>query len=263
MKDRFTGVIHFHSNFSFDSLTSIRSIVQAAKELKCNFLILTDHDTVAGSLKLKEYCESNRIPIEVPIAAEYKTNLGDIIAVFLKSEVISRDFNDFIDEVKDQGGLLFFPHPYRGHKEVERICEHVDFVEVFNPRLSDEENFKALKLAQKYNKKIYIGADAHFSKEMSNAVITFDVSHDNFRTSLCCMENLKLINVDSTNLSDIIKSQIIKAVKNGDIKLFYNNFKILIKTSLAFELRQKIGTLSTKTMTEIISNNKLDLKKET
>ena len=47
------GSIHFHSNESYDSMNSIDKIIDKAMLNNLDFIILTDHDTIEGSLKLR------------------------------------------------------------------------------------------------------------------------------------------------------------------------------------------------------------------
>ena len=43
------GIIHCHSRYSYDSLTGISAYLKVAREQSLDFIILTDHDTIAGS----------------------------------------------------------------------------------------------------------------------------------------------------------------------------------------------------------------------
>ena len=129
---KYRGLIHFHSRYSFDSILSIKSIVNFALSENLNFLVLTDHDTIEGSVKLKEYIENKGYDIEVLIAAEYCTEYGDVIALDIKYEIKDMNFNNFISLVKEQEGYILFPHPYVGHKNLEEIANQADLIETFN-----------------------------------------------------------------------------------------------------------------------------------
>ena len=166
----YRGLIHFHSCYSYDSISSIKSIVEFALKNGINFLILTDHDTIDGSRELKAYVDRNDIDLEVIIAAEYKTEFGDVIAAGIQTEIISMEFENFINEVRAQGGIILFPHPYVGHKSIEKIAAASDMIEVFNSRVPDELNQKSLELAIKYNKPIYYSPDAHAVCELKNSI---------------------------------------------------------------------------------------------
>jgi len=88
-KIHYKGIIHCHSNHSYDSIVSIKEIYDFAKNNELDFVILTDHNTIDGSLELRDYVKNkNDTKLKVPVAAEYKTELGDVIVVFNKSELI-------------------------------------------------------------------------------------------------------------------------------------------------------------------------------
>jgi len=74
------GVIHCHSHYSFDSTTSISTYLRIAKRHQLDFIILTDHDTIAGASALKAAAAESMPDLEVPLAAEYLTDEGDVIA---------------------------------------------------------------------------------------------------------------------------------------------------------------------------------------
>src|SRR5437870_6839971 len=92
------GIIHCHSRFSHDSLVSIPSYIDTAARKRLDFIILTDHNTTAGSLALKS-AAANFLPhLHVPTAAEYLTDEGDVIAAFLDGELSPGNFGSFARE---------------------------------------------------------------------------------------------------------------------------------------------------------------------
>ncbi len=172
MQKSYRGIIHFHSNFSFDGSITVGELINFAEKYDINFFALTDHDTIEGSLALKREVERKKANIEVIIGAEYYTDVGDIIALFIEKEINRHsNFYDFIKDVRRQDGLIFLPHPYRWHTKLDEIVNYVDRVEVFNIAHSEEIDKKALVLANKYNKKIYYGNDAHTINDLPNSII--------------------------------------------------------------------------------------------
>ena len=105
------GIIHCHSKYSYDSLTSISAYLKVAQRQSLDFIVLTDHDTIAGSQALKAAAALRLPHLQVPIAAEYYTDEGDVIAAFIEGEVRARKFTDFVTEVREQNGLLLLPPP--------------------------------------------------------------------------------------------------------------------------------------------------------
>jgi predicted metal-dependent phosphoesterase TrpH len=223
----YRGLIHFHSCFSHDSISSIESIVRFSIKNRINFLILTDHEDIQGSIALKNYISQKKINIEVVYAAEYKTDLGDVIAIGLKAQVINMNFDLFVDEVKKQSGLILFPHPYVGHKNIEKITEASDMIEIFNSRVSDELNNKALDLAKRFNKPIYYSSDAHSISELENSIVEFE-AHGSLLDSLL-HSSITRVTCVKTKKYKIVFSQLIKALKKKDISLFVGNVIYILR----------------------------------
>ncbi|MFA5032030.1 MAG: PHP domain-containing protein [bacterium] len=167
------GVFHIHTSYSFDTLMTPARIVNRAKSLGFDFAAITDHDTVKGSL------EASALGIlPIIIGAEYFTEKGDIIGLFLTKEITSRKSNEVIAEIRNQGGVVVLPHPCREHKLDAELLSAVDIIEVFNSKCSVRENAEALELAKKYKKVEIAGSDAHFLGNIGLTEVTLDFSGD-------------------------------------------------------------------------------------
>ena len=164
---------HVHSFFSFDSLTAPQEILRKARVKGLNGVAVTDHDTIEGGLATARL---NTDPdFLVIVGAEYTTEVGDIIGLFLSHEIASREPSELIKNIHDQQGLVLLPHPFHGHRLPSEIVEKVDIVEVFNARETPENNQKALTFAKRLNKPGLCGSDAHLlrrHRDMPN-----DISH--------------------------------------------------------------------------------------
>jgi len=235
---KYRGIIHFHSKYSYDSMLSIERIVDLALKYELNFICLTDHENIGGSIALYNYIQEKKIPIEVIIGAEYNTSLGDVIALGIQKEIENLTFDNFMKEVKKQGGIVLFPHPYKGHKEVDYIASKVDMIEVFNSRVSDDGNLKAKELAQKFNIPIYYASDAHNQFSFNNSILEFDRKED-FLYSLLS-SRIKCIVCKKSFYWEIIYSQIVKSYKKRDMKLFVAQLKSMLKLVLKLKLFKRI-----------------------
>ena len=141
--------LHNHSYYS-DGFLSPREVVKLASKANCSLFSLTDHDTIRGSLLLRNKVKKLKLDVEVPLCAEYKTSHGDLIAAYIQREIKNMELNNFIDEVRSQNGIILFPHPYVGHKNIEEIISKVDAVEIFNGRSNENDDINAYKLAKKH-----------------------------------------------------------------------------------------------------------------
>ncbi len=210
---KYRGLIHFHSQYSYDSLLSIKRIVKYALENDLNFLALTDHDSIVGSLKLKEFLKKKKLNgiIKVITGAEYKTEYGDIIALGIEKEIRFGNFDDLESQVRKQGGILLLPHPYKGHSSLEYVVSKVDMVEVFNSRTSDPDNERALRLAEKYNMPAYYATDAHTHISLGNCIVEFD-KKGTLKESIL-FSDIVPCSLKKSSFLEIIFSQLIKSVK--------------------------------------------------
>ena len=148
------AVIHCHSNFSYDSAVKTDHILDFCLEHDVELLILSDHDTVQGSLEAADKIKSRGLDIICPPAAEYKTEFGDIILVGFPDDLSRHKFEDLVKISREHDCKLLFPHPYHDHTNIEYIASKVDFIEVFNSRNSLLENKKALELAKTSKKMV-------------------------------------------------------------------------------------------------------------
>jgi len=173
--------LHVHSKYSKDSINDPRWIIKVAKKKGLSGVAITDHDTIKGSLIAKKI--NNDPDFEIIPGVEIKTDIGDIIGLWITEEIKSRSWEEVIDEIHSQGGVAVLPHPYRGHRAVEEIANRVDVIEVFNARTSKELNKKAHELAMKLHKGISAGSDAHVPFEIGRgvAVINSDLRKDLIR----------------------------------------------------------------------------------
>jgi len=119
---------------------------------------------------LKALSENKDEEFDLIIGAEIKTDFGDIIGLFLNEDIKSRSFYDVIYEIKSQDGLTVLPHPYRQHKNPEKIVDQVDLIEGFNARTKKISNDKSYQLAKESECSIIAGSDAHLGFEIGRGV---------------------------------------------------------------------------------------------
>lgn len=227
MKSYLRGAIHCHSRYSFDCATSPRAYLRAARKLKLDFIILTDHDTIGGSVALRSAAGKTMPHLQVPVAAEYKTDQGDVIAAFLTSELRERQFDLFVQEARAQGAILLLPHPYVGHKEPEKLAPHCDLIEVFNSRASSKANESAQTLGKLTQKQSYAGADSHFLRSLERALIEVEDLGD-LRTSILRGE-IRILSSEPTSDWETGASQLIKAWKTHNLRLALDKFAGLFR----------------------------------
>lgn len=174
---------HVHTSYSFDSLTPPKTVVEVARRRGLNAIAVTDHDCVEGALAA---IDANRDPdFTVIPGIEIKTDLGDVIALYVTRNVRSRVFADVLAEIHELGGAVCIPHPMRTFglersRGVHAAHDDIDLWERYNGRYDArhygraDEFFEGLGLRAALS-----GSDAHFPWEIGLVYSTFErVPHD-------------------------------------------------------------------------------------
>jgi len=110
----YTGVIHFHSLYSFDGRVSIEEIIKAAGENGLDFLMLTDHSTLGAR---KDGFEGWNGGILLVVGQEITPRFNHYLAFDINEELIFNENDieckpqDYIDRVNALGGIGFIAHP--------------------------------------------------------------------------------------------------------------------------------------------------------
>lgn len=225
--ERHKGIIHFHSSYSFDSISSAKSLLDFAERHRLSFMILTDHDTVEGSRHLRQLAKERNSTIEIPLAAEYSTDSGDLIAAFIKEEIALRNADELVKEIKNQGGISLLPHPFVGHKNIDHLASIVDMIEVFNGRQSSQDDLLSEKLSQKYNKPVFFSSDAHLVRSLGDVVLSLD-KRSSLKDDLLT-NKITPISTRKTNRAGIHSSHLIGVLKKRQFGKLLKAPAILIR----------------------------------
>ncbi len=160
--------LHMHTSWSHDCLTEPEELVDHALAEGLGAIAVTDHNSFGGAQAAMAAAEGSDLLV-IP-GEEVKTdNQGEVIGLFLDREIPrGMSFADTIAAIKEQGGLVYLPHPFdRMHaiadaKTIHRHLADIDVFEVYNARLLFEQyNDEALRFARKYNLTMGAGSDAH------------------------------------------------------------------------------------------------------
>jgi predicted metal-dependent phosphoesterase TrpH len=170
-KDLWTGIFHCHTHFSKDAQMKPEDIVNEALAEHWDFVIVTDHNTIKGSQAVRDLIAQRNLPMQAPLAAEYFTEYGDVVAMFIQEEIVFSSFIDLATQVKRQGGFLILPHPYVSHNHIEHMLPYVQFIEIFNGRTPETLNHNADILCESHSLRPIYGSDAHLSKNLRDVVI--------------------------------------------------------------------------------------------
>jgi predicted metal-dependent phosphoesterase TrpH len=178
--------LHLHTDFS-DGLHSPRLVVKAASKAGLRIIAVTDHDTMEGALRAREY--SLRRPdlgVEVILGEEVSTLNGHVIGLFLQKFVPARlSAKRTVDLIHQQGGLAVLAHPF--HMYTGRQADHPRAVEILagipfdgietinhGDALSFWSNKKTLKIMGQHRLAAIGCSDAHNSRFIGMGYTEFE-----------------------------------------------------------------------------------------
>jgi len=213
------ALFHLHTHHSYDCLTTPKAHVLQAVKHGIDLIIIADHDSLLGSLEAREYAKNLGLELQVPLAAEYLTDAGDIIAIGIPEDFVKvQDPVELCRSVKSVGGYTVLPHPYDAHNLEAIDFSLIDAIEVFNSRSSAENNQKSLKLAESRRLPKVYGSDAHFLKDALNTIFSYQDDFFLFKNIISQKEL-------PTPKWKKAASQAIKGIKNKDLLLFLRSVK--------------------------------------
>jgi predicted metal-dependent phosphoesterase TrpH len=160
--------LHVHSSASFDCDITPEEVATRCRHLGLSPLFLTDHDTIAGAVRLQANGRDRVVAGE-----EVMTSDGELIGLFLKRRIeVGLGPREAAIEIKRQGGLVYLEHPYdkfRRHLNedgIEALRDAIDIVEVFNGRSDEQANRQAKDLCDALGAVPGAGSDAHSLSEI-------------------------------------------------------------------------------------------------
>ncbi|QGG96100.1 PHP-associated domain-containing protein [Actinomarinicola tropica] len=158
--------MHSHTMWSGDSTTTPDEVEEAVVDSGIDVLCITDHNAIAGAEEL-----AARLPCRVVVGEELRTQLGEIIGLFLTERIpFGVGPREAAERIRAQGGVVYVPHPFdpmRANLRAESIDELVaaglvDVMEVRNGKTSLEHlNREAAEYAAAHGLLAGAGSDAH------------------------------------------------------------------------------------------------------
>lgn len=169
--------LHIHSKYSWlDGAMNPRQIIKSSVKKGLDGIAVTDHNTIKGGVITKKMAGKE---IDVIVGSEIMTDRGEVIGLFLESEVAPGSFCDVISSIRSQGGLTMIPHPFDSGRgalmPTKDDIKMIDCVEGFNSRcVFSKFNVHALEFAHNFGIPVVAGSDAHFEMEVGNAWTSFE-----------------------------------------------------------------------------------------
>ncbi|MDZ7371477.1 MAG: PHP domain-containing protein [candidate division KSB1 bacterium] len=174
--------LHIHTLYSSDAVTKPATVLQTAAEKGMHIIAVTDHDSTGAWSELLE--KGPYYGVEVVLGQEIrlwngKFPAGDVVGLFLKQPLRSRELPALLAEIAEQDGLAVIAHPFCSRREFRAFEHIVDWqriaLEVRNGRIFNErDNEMAEVLAQKLKLPVTAGSDAHTPFEIGSVYLEFE-----------------------------------------------------------------------------------------
>ena len=168
--------LHMHTDHSTDCATPVDVLLQTARDRGLGAIAITDHNEVSGAIEARRIA-AEMGDIKVIVAEEVKTaEQGEVIGLFLKEKIPKGlTMAETIAAIREQGGLVYVPHPFdRFHsvpdyEHLLEMVEEIDILEVFNPRVAVTAfNEEAERFARKYRIVPGAGSDSHVAQGLGS-----------------------------------------------------------------------------------------------
>lgn len=168
--------MHCHTMWSGDSTTTPDEVKEFVAAAALDVLCITDHNTTNGAFAL-----ADELPCRVVIAEEVKTHAGEIIGLFLTERIpIGLQPLAVVEAIKEQGGLVYIPHPFdplRNNLRTDVLTElvdagFVDAIEGLNGKTSlGHLNQQGVDFGREHGLAVGAGSDAHVPEAFGTAYV--------------------------------------------------------------------------------------------
>lgn len=163
--------LHTHSTESKDGGISATQYAHILRE-KLDFVAVTDHNSINLAMYLRD-----ELGNKIIVGEEINTSEGEIIGLFLKALIKpGQPALATIKEIKDQGGLVYIPHPFENVRDgiseanLSSIMYSVDIIEARNGRaFFQNRGPKATTWARINGKVTAASSDAHGYKGLGTS----------------------------------------------------------------------------------------------
>ncbi len=137
--DEYSGVLHVHTQYSFDCDVALPRIIRAAKKSRADFIMINDHHTFAAK---DDHAVRNEKELIILAGAELNDKSGNNhYLVFGTDQVHTKiPAQEYMQQYANEGIHGFIAHPrerrrtkrYRKYPWTERNIEHAAGMEIWN-----------------------------------------------------------------------------------------------------------------------------------
>lgn len=173
MADEVTVTIdpHVHSEDSYDGHEPVELLLEQARDIGLDGIVITDHDEIGESLRAADIAPEYGL-VGIP-GVEVSTAAGHLLAIGVEERPDPRQpFAETVDEVRELGGIAVIPHPFQRtrHGVRKRRITDCDAIETFNSWVfTGYRNRRAKRFAEKRDYPGVAASDAHSAVYLGRA----------------------------------------------------------------------------------------------
>jgi hypothetical protein len=206
--------LHIHTEHSKDCISPVEAVLATARDVGLGAVAIADHDSIAGGLAARELASDDLFVI---VAEEVKTTCGEVIGLFLEEEIPGGlSFEETLSRIKEQGGLVYIPHPFDrlrttpSYRLMVDNLYRIDAIETYNARVFHSSfNLNAERFAAKYHLPAGAGSDAHVLPGIGTAMLRMP----RFRTAEEFLAGLREADI-VTRRKSLVYLQSLKLLQN-------------------------------------------------
>jgi predicted metal-dependent phosphoesterase TrpH len=174
---------HVHTLWSYDSRTTLECLVERSLEAGLTRLCVTDHHTIDGALALRRIAPPG---LDIIVGCEFTTEDGSqIIGLELTEMIFEKDALALMQRIREQGGLVLLPHPFRRGSGIFRpemrrpdsfirdVLSGADLIECFNGMDTYDNNRRSYLFARQHGLPAVAGSDAHTAGEVGSVFVEY------------------------------------------------------------------------------------------
>jgi predicted metal-dependent phosphoesterase TrpH len=177
--------LHTHSVVSPDGSITADQYHRAIGSNLLDVIAITDHNRIDFAQEL-----AHKMGDIIIVGEEIMSTAGEIIGLFLK-KVVEPGLTpqETIKQIKDQGGLVYIPHPFETVRKglhpstLSEIIDYIDVIEICNGRaFFQNKSQQAVVWARINGKRGAASSDAHGFRGLGTTYMSFPEkpTRDNF-----------------------------------------------------------------------------------
>lgn len=160
IKQKFKGLIHIHTTYSFDGTFSLTDFVNLAKARRYDFIILTEHAEGFDDKKMQlviDKCKSvtDEAFLAIPGLEFNINNEVHILGIGIRKYIDEKDPEELIRKIHENDGIAILAHTAEYRKIIPYAkIKDVDFIEIWNPRYGEilSPSIKSIKILHEFRK---------------------------------------------------------------------------------------------------------------